>query len=363
MTETAYTRNLHDMGQSIWLDNITREILDNGTLQRYVDQYSVTGLTSNPTIFDKALESGEAYDTEIRNRSVAGRVGEDLFYDLAITDLLRAADMFRSIHERTNRVDGWVSLEVPPTLSDDADSTLRIAIDLSSRFKRPNVLIKIPATPEGIVAIEHATFAGVPVNATLIFSREQYLSAADAWMHGVERRIVAGLDPDIRSVASVFVSRWDSAVAGRIMTEKGNRLGIAMANRIYDASRTLHASPRWQRAMNAGARPQRVLWASTGTKDPRAPDTLYPNALVAPYTVITVPEKTLLAFADHGEFGVLLGEDTKDAERVMASHSDAGVDLDAMAAKLQEEGVASFVASWTKMLDRIKTKTETVASR
>jgi len=350
------------MGQSIWLDNIARDLLDSGTLQRYVDQYAVTGLTSNPTIFDQAFENGTAYDNEIRNRSLAGRFGEDLFFDLAISDLVRAADIFRPIHEMTNSVDGFVSLEVPPTLSDDADSTLRIAIDLFTRIKRPNVLIKIPATPEGLVAIEHATFAGVPVNATLIFSREQFLSAADAWMHGVERRIVAGLDPDIRSVASVFVSRWDTAVAGRIMTEKGNRLGIAMANRIYDASRTLHASPRWQRAMNAGARPQRVLWASTGTKDPRAPDTLYPNALVAPCTVVTLPEKTLLAFADHGEFGALLGEDPKEAERTIAAHSDAGVDVDAMAGKLQTEGVASFEASWNRMLERIRVKTESVAA-
>ncbi|MEK7393402.1 MAG: transaldolase [Fibrobacterota bacterium] len=363
MTEIARTRTLHDLGQSIWLDTITRELLDSGTLQRYVDQYAVTGLTTNPTIFDQALESGSAYDNEIRNRSVAGRFGEDLFFDLAISDLVRAADIFRSIHDQTNFVDGWVSLEVPPTLSDDADSTLRIATELFSRIKRPNVLIKIPATPEGIVAIEHATFAGVPVNATLIFSREQYLSVADAWLRGVERRIVAGLDPDIRSVASVFVSRWDASVADSIMTEKSNRLGIAMANRIYDASRTLHATPRWQRAMNAGARPQRLLWASTGTKDSRAPDTLYPSALVAPFTVVTLPEKTLLAFADHGEFGSLLGEDLKEAERTIASHSEAGVDIDAMAAKLQTEGVASFVASWNKVLERIRIKTEAVALR
>jgi len=350
------TQRLHDIGQSLWLDNITRELLTSGTLKRYIDDLSVTGLTSNPTIFERALEGSAAYDDAIRDGVKSGRTGEALFFDLAIDDLTRAADLFRPIHQRTNGVDGWVSLEVSPLLAHDTASTLAGAKDLFARARRPNLHIKIPGTKEGLPAIEQATFAGIPVNVTLLFSREQYLAAADAWLRGVERRIETGLDPDVRSVGSVFVSRWDVAVAPKVPPALKNRLGNAMAGRIYAAVRDLQASPRWQRALNVGARPQRLLWASTGTKDPEASDILYGKALASPYTVNTMPEKTLLAFADHGEVGALLPVDGGDAEEVIARHARAGVDVDALAAQLQEEGAKAFAESWTDMLARIAKK-------
>jgi transaldolase len=351
------TKRLHDMGQSLWLDNITRDLLSSGTLERYIAELTVTGLTSNPSIFEHALKGSAAYDDAIRDGVQAGRAGEALFFDLAIDDLTRAADLFRPIHRRTDGVDGWVSLEVSPLLAHDTASTLKAAKDLFARAARPNLHIKIPGTTEGLPAIEEATFAGIPVNVTLLFSREQYLAAADAWLRGVERRIEAGIDPDVRSVASVFVSRWDVAVAPRVPLVLRNELGNAMAGRIYAAVRALHASPRWQRAQNAGARPQRALWASTGTKDPDASDILYVQALVAPYTVNTMPEKTLLAFADHGQVGAPLAIDGGDAEEVIAHHARAGVDVDALAAQLQEEGAKAFAESWNEMLARIAQKT------
>jgi transaldolase len=351
------TKRLHDMGQSLWLDNITRDLLSSGTLARYIAELSVTGLTSNPSIFEHALKGSAAYDDAIRAGVKAGRAGEALFFDLAIDDLTRAADLFRPIYQRTDGVDGWVSLEVSPLLAHDTASTLNAAKDLFARARRPNLHIKIPGTREGLPAIEEATFAGIPVNVTLLFSREQYLAAADAWRRGVERRIEAGIDPDVRSVASVFVSRWDVAVAPKVPPELRNQLGNAMAGRIYAAMRTLHGSPRWQRAQNAGARPQRALWASTGTKDPDASDVLYVKALAAPYTVNTMPEKTLLAFADHGEVGAPLAIDGGDAEEVIARHARAGVDVDALAAQLQEEGAKAFAKSWNEMLARIAQKT------
>lgn len=357
MSDIKPTRFLHDMGQSIWLDNISRDLLDDGTLQRYVDELSVSGLTSNPTIFDQAFKNSSAYDTSIARGVVNERLGENLFFDLAIEDLARAADIFRPIYDRTNHVDGWVSLEVSPLLAFDTASTLRAAKELFARAGRPNFLIKIPGTPEGLGAIEQATTEGIPVNITLLFSREQYLAAADAWMRGVENRIAAGLDPDVRSVASVFISRWDAAAASQIPTARRNELGIAIAAQVHQASRFLHASPRWQRALNEGARPQRVLWASTGTKDPLAPDTLYVESLATPYTVNTMPEKTLLAFADHGKSGRPLVEDFERAVQTLDFHRDCGLDIDALGERLQKEGAASFVKSWIELMERIALKT------
>jgi transaldolase len=350
------TGKLHDLGQSIWLDNITRDLLDSGTLQRYIDELSVTGLTSNPTIFDHAISHSATYDAPIRRGARAGRSGEDVFFDLALEDLTRAADLFKPIFERTCGVDGWVSLEVSPLLAHDTASTLAAAKALHDRAGRPNLFIKIPGTPEGLPAIEEATFAGVPVNVTLLFSHEQYMAAAEAWLRGIERRIAAGLNPVVGSVASVFISRWDVAVAGKVPPALNNHLGIAVAQRTYRAYQDLLASPRWQRAANAGARAQRLLWASTGTKDPKASDILYVKALAAPFTVNTMPEGTLQEFADHGEVGDLLPADGGDVERVLASFARAGIDVDALAARLQDEGAKSFVVSWTDLMSRIEAK-------
>jgi transaldolase len=350
------TQLLHDLGQSLWLDNITRDLLDNGTLERYIDKLSVTGLTSNPTIFEHSIKSSAAYDTAIRDGLVKGTTGEALFFDLALDDLTRAADLFQPVYHLTNGVDGWVSLEVSPLLAHEAGRTLAAAKELSSRAGRPNLFIKIPGTKEGLLAIEEAIFAGVPVNVTLLFSREQYLAAADAYLRGVERRITAGLNPQVGAVASIFISRWDAAVVGKTPPALKNRLGIAVAGRIYQAYLGLLGSPRWQRAYNAGARPQRLLWASTGTKDPKASDTLYIQALVAPFTVNTMPEATLKALADHGELGSLMAPDGGDCENVLAEFASAGIDVDALAIRLQDEGAASFVASWNALLAVLASK-------
>lgn len=354
------TTKLHDAGQSIWLDNITRDLLDDGTLAHYIDDLSVTGLTSNPTIFEQALKNSSAYDDAVARNLAAGRSGEDMFFDLALEDLGRAADLFRAVHDRTSGVDGFVSLEVSPLLARDAASTLAAARSLFGRAERRNLFIKIPGTEEGLPAIEEAIFAGVPVNVTLLFSREQYQAAADAYMRGVERRIAAGLDPDVGSVASVFISRWDVAVAEQVPSELVNRLGIAIARRTYAAYRELLGSARWQRAFNRGARAQRLLWASTGTKDPNASDILYVRDLVAPFTVNTVPEKTLKAFADHGEVGEFLPEDGGDCERVLAGFTRAGVDIDALAARLQDDGANSFVKSWQELLAECEAKSSAI---
>src|SRR5215475_2599245 len=303
------TQLLHDLGQSLWLDNITRDILENGTLKRYIDELSVTGLTSNPTIFDHAIKNSTAYDAAIRKKVGEGKSGEALFFELAIEDLTRAADLFRPIWDRTDRVDGWVSLEVSPLLAHDTASTLAAAKALHARAARPNLLIKIPGTPEGLPAIEEAIFAGIPINVTLLFSDDQYLAAAGAFLRGIERRVAAGLPPEVGSVASVFVSRWDAAVKDRVPEALRNQLGIAIAQRTYKAYRSLLDSPRWQRVFNDGARPQRLLWASTGTKDPSASDTLYITALAAPFTVNTMPEGTLKALADHGRIDGTLRDD------------------------------------------------------
>ncbi len=355
-TNMKATKILHNLGQSLWLDNITRDLLNSGTLKRYIDELSVTGLTSNPTIFDHAIKNSKAYDVAIRERLVQGKGGESLFFELALNDITRAADLFRPIFDKTDGVDGWVSLEVSPVLAYDAASTLTAAKELRARAARPNVFIKIPGTKEGLPAIEEAIFAGIPVNITLLFSQEQYLAAADAFMRGIERRIDAGLKPDVGSVASIFVSRWDGAVAGKVPPALNNLLGIAMANRTYKAYRELLGSPRWQRAFNAGARPQRLLWASTGTKDPKASDVLYIKALAAPFTVNTMPEATLLALADHGDLGSIMSADGGACEAVSARFSDAGIKLDALAAQLQAEGAKAFVKSWDDLLAVITAK-------
>jgi transaldolase len=346
------TQELHELGQSLWLDNITRTILDDGTLARYIDELSVTGLTSNPTIFDKAIGGGSAYDEQIAELADRGLQGEDLFFELALTDLRRAAELFEPINERSDEVDGWVSLEVSPLLADDAEATIAQVRELHSKADC-NVYIKIPGTDAGRTAIEESIFAGIPVNVTLLFSREQYLGAAEAFMRGVERRIGAGLDPAVPSVASLFISRWDVAVADRAPEELRNRLGIAIGKRTYRAYREVLDSERFQRLANEGARPQRLLWASTGTKDPDASDTLYIEAFAAPFTVNTMPEKTLLAFADHGRVGEPLAADGGDAEEVLAAFADAGVDVDELATRLQREGAEAFVASWRELLDTV----------
>ncbi len=352
------TRRLHDAGQSLWLDNITRGLVTGGGLARYIRELSVTGLTSNPTIFDSAIRKSTEYDDAIRAGLAAGRTGENLLFDLAIDDLTRAADLFRPVHDRTNRVDGWVSLEVSPTLAYDTASTIAAAKDLHARAGRPNVYIKIPGTREGLPAIEESIFAGVPINVTLLFSREQYLAAAEAYIRGVERRVEAGLNPHVPSVASLFVSRWDGAVAKDVPPALKNRLGIAIGKRTYRSYRQLLASERWLRLLNVGARSQRLLWASTGTKDPAASDVLYVEALVSPHTVNTMPDHTLLAFEDHGRVEHTLAHDGGDAEDVLAEFAKAGVDVDALAEKLQRDGAAAFVKSWSDLLACVVEKSE-----
>jgi transaldolase len=350
------TQALHSLGQSIWLDNITRELLDSGTLQHYIDELSVTGLTSNPTIFDHAIKNSTAYDAAIRGKVTKGKSGETLFFELAVEDLSRAAALFRPVFNRTEGVDGWVSLEVSPLLAHDTPSTLAAAKELHARARQPNLFIKIPGTQEGLPAIEEAIFAGVPINVTLLFSREQYLAAAEAYLRGVERRIEAGLMPIVGSVASVFISRWDSAVIDKVPDSLRDRLGIAIAKRTYASYQDLITSPRWQRAFNAGARFQRLLWASTGTKNPKASDVLYVKALASPFTVNTMPEGTLKALADHGEVGATLPTDGGDCEQVLAQFASAGVDVDALAAQLQDEGAKSFVKSWNELMTVIADK-------
>ena len=354
------TQQLHDLGQSIWLDNITRDLLTSGTLKRYIDELSVTGLTSNPTIFDHAIKNSTSYDAAIREKLKEGKSGEGLFFELALDDLTRAADLFRPIYDRTNGVNGWVSLEVSPLLAHDTASTLAAAKDLHTRARRPNLLIKIPGTREGLPAIEEAIFAGVPINVTLLFSREHYVAAAEAFLRGIERRIAGGLTPDVGSVASVFISRWDAAVMDKVPHALRGQLGIAIAKRTYKAYRDLLDSARWQRIYNAGARPQRLLWASTGTKDPEASDVLYVKALAAPFTVNTMPEQTLKALADHGKLGEILPADGGDYEEVLAEFAKAGVDIDALGTRLQDEGAASFVKSWDELMAVIASKSAAV---
>jgi len=357
-TAIRATEKLHDLGQSLWLDNITRGLLTGGTLHRYIQEFSVTGLTSNPTIFDHAIESSHDYDDAIRQKLKEGRSGESLFFDLALEDVKHAAELFRVIHEETLGVDGWVSLEVSPRLAHDTAATLAAAKELHARAGRPNLFIKIPGTKQCLPAIEEAIFSGVPVNVTLLFSREQYLTAADAYRRGIERRIAAGLKPDVNSVASVFISRWDVAVSGLVPAYLQDQLGIAIANRTYKAYRTLLGSANWQRLFDTGVRPQRLLWASTGTKDPSAPDLLYVKALAAPFTINTMPERTLNALAAHGEIEDAMAADGGDCEEIIARFATAGIDVDALGTRLQDEGVKSFIESWKDLMTCIASKTE-----
>ncbi len=351
-------QKLHDIGQSHWLDNITRGLLASGTLGRYRDEFAVSGLTSNPTIFDHALKHGTDYDAEIRQRLKDARSPEELFLALALTDLRQAADLFRPIHDRTNGVDGWVSLELSPLLAYDTARSIAEARRLHAAAGRPNLFIKIPGTPQGIPAIEESIFAGVPINVTLLFSREHYLAAAEAYLRGIERRLAAGLNPLVWSVASLFISRWDKAVLGQVPEALRDQLGIAVARRTYKAYRELLDSPRWLRLLNEGARPQRLLWASTGTKDPEASDVLYLQALAAPFTIATVPEATLRAFADHGQVADLLPPDGGDCEEVLDRFRRAGIDTDALAAQLQREGAEAFDKSWGDLLKCVVSKRE-----
>ncbi len=352
------TQQLHKLGQSIWLDNITRALLTSGTLSRYIHELGVTGLTSNPTIFDHAIQGDDFYDDAIRRKTYAGKSGEALFFELALEDLIQAADLFRPIHDNTDGVDGWVSLEVSPLLADDTAATIDAAVQLYARAQRPNLFIKIPGTAAGIPAIEEAIFAGVPVNITLLFSREHYIAAAEAYMRGIERRIAAGLDPKVTSVASLFVSRWDVAIADKISDQLRNGLGIAIARRTYHAYRDLLTSPRWQKLAASGAQPQRLLWASTGTKDPSAPDTLYIEQLAAPDTINTMPEKTLLAFAEHGKVTDVLSADDSSAEVALAEYVHDGINCDELAAELQHNGTQAFVKSWNDLMSRIVEKSK-----
>ena len=351
------TRKLHELGQSLWLDNITRGLLTSGTLHRYIQEFSVTGLTSNPTIFDHAIKNSRDYDDAIQQKVKEGQSGEKLFFELAIEDLRKAADLLQPIHEQTNGVDGWVSLEVSPLLAHDTSATLAAAKALHARAERPNLFIKIPGTKEGLPAIEEAIFAGVPVNVTLLFSSTQYVAAAGAYLRGIERRIATGLNPNVGSVASLFVSRWDVAIADNASAELRNQLGIAIAGKVYESYRILLDSPRWQRIFNAGARAQRLLFASTGTKDPKASDTLYIEALAAPYTISTMPEATLKALDDHGSIGRIL---PAHAEESLDRFTATGIDTDAMGSRLQDEGAKSFAKSWRELMECIASKNDSL---
>jgi transaldolase len=355
------TEELHELGQSLWIDNITRSMLDDGTLQRYVDELSVTGLTSNPTIFDKAIGAGDAYDEQIAELQAQGLSGEELFFELALTDLRRAAKVFEPVNDRTDDVDGWVSVEVSPLIADDAEATIKQAADLHARADC-NVFVKIPGTEAGLTAIEESIFAGIPINVTLLFSTEQYLAAADAYLRGIERRIEAGLEAMVPSVASIFVSRWDVAVSDKVGGSLRNRLGIAVAQWAYAAYSELLGSDRMQRLENEGARAQRLLFASTGTKDPDASDVLYIEALAAPYTINTMPEPTLLAFADHGTVGDPVPPDGGAPGEMLTEFAAAGMDLDSLAARLQEEGEQAFNKSWREMIGSLETKREAVSA-
>ncbi|MFO0860019.1 MAG: transaldolase [Phycisphaerales bacterium] len=355
------TAKLRDIGQSLWLDNITRDLLKSATLGKYIREWAVTGLTSNPTIFEHAFKNSSLYDDSIQSKVRAGMSGEPLFFDLAIEDLVAAADLFRPIYDQTNGLDGFVSLEVSPKLAFDTQATIAAAKSLHAKANRPNLYIKIPGTKEGLPAIEEAIFAGVPVNVTLLFSREHYVAAAQAYQRGIERRIKAGLNPRVESVASVFISRWDGAVAGKVPAELANKLGLAMGLRIYKAYRDLLNSQPWQRMCNYGARPQRLLWASTGTKDPKASDILYIKGLASPFTVNTMPEATLKAFADHGEVGEVLPPNGGNGEEILGQFTKAGIDLEQLASKLQNDGAASFVKSWESLMSGLAEKVNSAA--
>ncbi len=356
------TQQLHNLGQSLWLDNITRDLLNNGILKKYIEELSVTGLTSNPTIFNHAIKNSLSYDGALKAGLEKGRKGEDLFFDVALADITAAADLFRPIFDRTNGVDGWVSLEVSPLLAYDTQTTIRVAQELHRRAERPNLFIKIPGTKEGLPAIEESVFSGIPVNVTLLFSCDQYLAAAEAYLRAIERRIAAGLNPNVHSVASVFISRWDVAISSKVPEPLKNQLGLAVGKEIYKAYCDLIESPRYLKVLNEGGSVQRLLVASTGTKDPHAPDTLYISGLAAPYTVNTMPEATLLAFADHGSVTEAISADGGNSAQILAEITKAGVDLKALAAQLQKEGADSFVSSWKELMGVIDSKSTTLAN-
>ena len=356
------TAQLQKLGQSLWLDNITRTLIDDGTLARYFAEYSITGLTSNPSIFDAAIGGGDAYDVAIRIKTGAGLSGEELFIELALEDLRRAADLFRPVFDGTDQVDGWVSMEISPLLARDTQGSIAAAARIHQQANRPNLFVKIPGTPEGLPAIEESIFAGVPINVTLLFSREQYIAAAEAYLRAIERRIEAGRNPQVASVASVFISRWDVASNGQLPVDLHNRLGIAVGQQTYRAYRELLDSPRWKTLAAAGAQPQRLLWASTGTKDPAAPDTLYISALAAPDTINTVPEKTLKAFAEHGKVQSQVINHGRDGDLTIGEIGKAGVDADALATRLQDDGAQAFVKSWQQLLQRIANKASQFAA-
>ncbi|HMM68521.1 MAG TPA: transaldolase [Dokdonella sp.] len=349
-------RALRALGQSLWLDNLSRTILDDGTLQGYIGAFGITGLTSNPTIFDQAIGSGDAYDAGIREKAASGLSGEALFFELALEDLRRAALLFRPVFDSTEGTDGWVSVELSPLLAHDAAGSIAAAAEIHAQAAIDNLLVKIPGTPAGLEAIEESIFNGIPVNVTLLFSAGQYLAALHAYMRGIERRIVAGRNPEVGSVASLFVSRWDKVANAVLPPPMHNKLGVAMAQRVYRVCREQLASPRWQALAAAGARPQRLLWASTGSKDAQAPDTLYVQALAAPETINTMPEKTLRAFADHGSAPAAMAIDGGPCEATLQRISEAGIDIDVLAANLQSEGAESFVRSWKQLLQRVADK-------
>ena len=357
------TEQLQNLGQSIWLDNISRELIDNGNLRRYIENFSVTGLTSNPSIFDAAIGTGYVYDAGIKEKISAGKSGEQLFIELALEDLRRAADLFRPIFVSTGGIDGWVSMEVSPLLASDSDASIKAARQIHQQADRTNLFIKIPGTPEGLIAIEELIFTGIPINVTLLFSREQYLAAADAYLRGIERRIAAGLDPRIASVASLFISRWDTAANYKVPTQLRNQLGIAIGQQAYRAYCKLLTSERWQKLAAAGVRPQRLLWASTGTKDPAVSDTLYVEALAAEHTINTMPEKTLHAFAEHGSLQNVMDKDGGDSELLLIEFAKAGVDIEALAIQLQHDGAQAFVKSWQQLLQRIADKSAALSSK
>jgi transaldolase len=356
------TQQLHDLGQSLWLDNITRAMLDNGEIQRYIDTYSVRGLTSNPSIFDKAIASGD-YDEDMRSLATNDTTSEEVFFQLAIADLQRAADLFAPLHQRTDGVDGWVSLEVSPLFAYDTDKTIEAAAAIHARAERSNLFVKIPGTPPGLRAIEESIAAGIAVNVTLLFDADQYLAAADAYLKGIERRITTGLNPAVACVASVFISRWDAAVATLVPPELTNRLGLAVGLETYRAYRELLASERMQRIHNAGGRAQRLLWASTKTKDPDASDTLYVEGLASPFTINTMPDATLEAFYDHGRVTASIPVDGGDYKSQLAEFARAGVDRSNLAHQLQDEGATAFTTSWNELLAKIGTQLSGSARR
>ncbi|HEX4300717.1 MAG TPA: transaldolase [Gammaproteobacteria bacterium] len=352
------TQRLQDLGQSLWLDNIDRKLLRSGALRRYIDAMSVTGLTSNPTIFDKAIGDSDAYDAAIRKAAPQALSTEALFFDLALQDLTEAAKLFEPVFDASKAMDGWVSLEISPLLADDTAGSVQAAVELHARVKSPNLFMKIPGTAAGVPAIEEAIFKGVPVNVTLLFSREQYLAAAEAYQRGIQRRMDAGLDPRVHSVASLFVSRWDVAVAKQVPAELVNRLGIAVSQQVYRAYCELHGSSRWRTLASGGALKQKLLWASTGTKDPQASDTLYVEALAAPDTINTMPEKTLQAFAEHGRLRGVMAPDGGDSRKVLDAFTATGIDIPALAGRLQQEGTAAFTKSWHQLMHQVAEKSK-----